>query len=143
MMLLQLKTPYMGAQKNMVAIQKNLDGSFPGLKLKEIFEIEPAAKALFNKCVAWGLENPLEDAAKFLEREIKPTLLKLAGWNARKEELSATETFETLAKALHEAANCWMYYNRIRKNSWAYSAFKAKFGAAPRFNPRKLGAMAA
>jgi hypothetical protein len=125
----------------MVAIQRNLDGSFPGLDLKQIFAIEPAAKILFAKCVAYGIENPLKDAARFFERNIKPAMQRLVGWESQKPELSAPETYEVLHRALHDAANCFVFYNKHRNTKWIHRAFKDKYGILPRFDVRKTGVM--
>jgi hypothetical protein len=114
-------------------IQKNLDGSAPCLKLKEIFAVEPKIKTIFIECVALGLSKPLEDNEKEILKKIKPRLVKLVGWEAEKGVLSAPETYDTTYRACLEAVNCWTFYNRFKSKKQAWGAFKSKFFAAPIF----------
>ncbi len=121
------------------AIQKNLDGSYPGLSLQDIFAFEPAAKALFSKAVCIGLQYPLADNTEKFMRQIKPEVTRLTGWEAKNPALSSADTYEAFYKACLEAANCWDFYRPIRDKRWGYSAFKKKFGMPPRFNGRDIG----
>lgn len=124
-----------------LAIQKNLDGSYPGLTLKDIFAFEPAAKALFSKAVLFGFTRPLpHEHLKFMS-SIKPDVERLVGWSARNPALSSADTYETLYKACDEAADCWNYWWNIRYQRWGWSHFKKKFGVPPRFNDRDIGGM--
>lgn len=114
-------------------IQKNLDGSYPKLKLKEIFAHEPKCRSLFSECVAIGLSRPLEDNGKVFAQKIKPRLEKLVGWNAEKDVLSASGTYDTFHRACLEAIDCWMFYRRFKNKRRAWGAFKSKFGRPPLF----------
>ncbi|MDD2998326.1 MAG: hypothetical protein PHV05_04635 [Candidatus Riflebacteria bacterium] len=120
-------------------IQKNFDGQGVDLKLNDIFVIEPKCKMLFNQCVAIGLDKPLKNNDGEFMRIIKPRLVKLVGYDAEKEVLSASDTYELYYKACLEAVNCWDYYRPIKDKRWGYGAFKKKFGVAPRFNSRDIG----
>ncbi len=117
-----------------LAIQKNLDGTASNLKLKEIFAIEPKAKALFDLCVCHGLASPLDDPTVNFNKSILPKIKNLVGWDAQNPVLSAPETFETLHKACFDAANCWIYWRNIKDKKWGWAAFKKKFGKAPNFS---------
>jgi hypothetical protein len=114
-------------------IQKNLDGSVPTLKLKDIFTIEPKVKTIFAQCVELGLSKPLDDNTMAFQKTIKPRLAKLVGWDAEKDVLSASETYDTVHQACLEAINCWMFYRRFKNPKQAWAAFKSKFGRPPLF----------
>lgn len=114
-------------------VQKNLDGSAPCLRLKEIFAIEPKTKTIFTECVALGLSKPLEDNEGEFLKKIKPRLVKLVGWEAEKEVLSASETYEAVYRACLEAVNCWDFYRKFKNKKQAWGTFKAKFYTAPIF----------
>lgn len=122
-----------------LAIQKNLDGSYPGLTLKDIFAFSPAARALYSKAVMFGFSKPLPNQINEFMTRIKPEMQRLVGWDAQEPALSSAETYETFYRALEEAADCWHFYLKNRHQRWGWAAFKTKFGVAPRFDGRDIG----
>ena len=122
-----------------LAVQKNLDGTYSGLSLKQIFAFSPAAKALFNKAVMFGFSKPLPNEIDKFMTDIKPQLSQLVGWEAQEPALSSAETYDTFHRACEEAADCWHFYLKNRHQRWAWAAFKTKFGVPPRFDGRDIG----
>lgn len=116
-------------------IQPNLDGTLPELSLKQIFEVEPKAKALYCECVTVGLKYPLRfNEDQFEKRGFRQKLEKIAGFDAEKPLLRTGEAYEKLYKACMDALDCWSFWKKVRNKKWGFSAFITKYYCKPYFN---------